>query len=213
MSPTITSEIANDIDQHLRDKFCKVIGVQLSDAARDQVRLPVKSHGFSLGHVQDTISAAYVANVLENKIVVLEQLPSTSYLNHLDDSDATRFGSMDIERHVNVFRTHMQRIKDTASRAGVDIVEKLPGRLAEKKLQILFSKTLTQTQVDQFQQEVDERHPSEQSTNPQQRWILRRCMALSVPKNDKSIIPPEALRKSCLFRLGLPFEELPTHCY
>ena len=92
-------------------------------------------------------------------MAVLEKLPSASYLNHLDDAsqeelDATRFGSVDIERHVNVFRTHMQRIKDTASRAGVDIVEKLPSRLTEKKLQFLFSKALTQARVDQFEQDV-----------------------------------------------------------
>ena len=87
MSPSITTDIANDIDQHLRDKLCKVIGVQLSDETWDQARLPVKSHGFGLGHVEDTISAAYVANVLENKAAVLEKLPSAAaYLNHLHDS-------------------------------------------------------------------------------------------------------------------------------
>jgi hypothetical protein len=83
--------------------------------------------------------------VLENKAAVLEKLPSAAaYLNHLDDSqedvDATRFGSVEMEKNVEVFRAHMLRIKDTASREGVDIVEKLPSRLAEKKLQFLFSK-------------------------------------------------------------------------
>jgi hypothetical protein len=108
MSPSITTDIANDIDQHLRDKLCKVVGVQLSDEAWDQARLPVKSHGFGLGHVEDTISAAYAANVLENKAAVLEKLPSAAaYLNHLDDSqeelDTTRFGSVEIRKCVEVF--------------------------------------------------------------------------------------------------------------
>jgi hypothetical protein len=38
---------------------------------------------------------------------------------------ATRFGSVEMEKYVEVFRAHMLRIKDTASREGVDIVEKL----------------------------------------------------------------------------------------
>jgi hypothetical protein len=46
------------------------------------------------------------------------------------------------------------RIKDTASREGVDIVEKLPSRLAEKKLQFLFSKALMQACENQFEQQM-----------------------------------------------------------
>jgi hypothetical protein len=83
--------------------------------------------------------------VLENKAAVLEKLPSAAaYLIHLDDSqelDATRFGLMEMmmEKYVvEVFRAHML----TASREGVDIVEKLPSRLVEKKLQFLVSKVL-----------------------------------------------------------------------
>ena len=218
MSPSITTDIANDIDQHLRDKLCKVIGVQLSDETWDQARLPVKSHGFGLGHVEDTISAAYVANVLENKAAVLEKLPSAAaYLNHLDDSqeevDATRFGSVEMEKYVEVFRSHMQKIKDTANREGIDIVEKLPSRLAEKKLQFLFSKALLQARVTQFEQQMATNGtPADKARILSNDGSFAGAWLFSVPKNDKSIIPPEAFRKSCLLRLGLPFEELPTHC-
>jgi hypothetical protein len=88
--------------------------------------------------------------VLENKAAVLDKLPSAAaYLNHLDDSqeefDATRFGSVELEK---------LRIKDTASREGVDIVEKVLSRLAEKKLQFLFSKALMQARVNQFEQQM-----------------------------------------------------------
>jgi hypothetical protein len=110
-------------------------------------------HIVDIGALQP-FQSAYVANVLENKAAVLEKLPSAAaYLNHLDDSqeelDATRFGSVEMEKYVEVFRAHMLRIKDTASRDGVDIVEKLPSRLAEKKLQFLFSKALMQARVNQ----------------------------------------------------------------
>ena len=47
MSPTITSDFARDIDQHLRVKLNNVIGEAISDDTWNQARLPVKSHGFS----------------------------------------------------------------------------------------------------------------------------------------------------------------------
>jgi hypothetical protein len=168
--------------------------------------------------VEDTISAAYVANVLENKAAVLEKLPSAAaYLNHLDDSqeevDATRFGSVEMEKYVEVFRAHMLRIKDTANREGIDIVEKLPSRLAEKKLQFLFSKALMQARVTQFEQQMATNGtPADKARILSNDGSFAGAWLFSVPKNDKSIIPPEAFRKSCLLRLGLPFEELPTHC-
>lgn len=139
MSPAVTGDIAQSIDDHLRDKMSKIIGEPLSDATWDQIRLPVKSHGFGLGHVHDTISAAYVANVLETKKAVREKLPSATYLDHLDDTqeelDTVRLGSPEIEEYVEVYRTHMLNIVDTSKRAEIDILDKLQSHLADKKLQ------------------------------------------------------------------------------
>ena len=146
--------------------------------------------------MEDTISAAYVANVLENKAAVLEKLPSAAaYLNHLDDSqeevDATRFGSVEMEKYVEVFRSHMQKIKDTANREGIDIVEKLPSRLAEKKLQFLFSKALMQARVNQFEQQMATNGtPADKARILSNDGSFAGAWLFSVPKNDKSIIPP-----------------------
>ena len=65
MTPSITTGVAKDIDDLLRAKLNKIIGEPISDLTWDQARLPIKSHGFGLGHGEDTMSAAYVANVLE----------------------------------------------------------------------------------------------------------------------------------------------------
>ena len=127
----------------------KVIGEPLDNNTWDQIRLPVKSHGFGLGHVDDTISAAYVANVLETRKAVRDLLPSAAYLEHLDDDEpdvvaAVRLGSREskIEEYVEVFRAHKQKIVDTATRADVDILDKWQSCLDERKLQFLFSRAL-----------------------------------------------------------------------
>ena len=118
-----------------------------------------------------------------------------------------------MEKYVEVFRAHMLRIKDTANREGIDIVEKLPSRLAEKKLQFLFSKALMQARVTQFEQQMATNGtPADKTRILSNDGSFAGAWLFSVPKNDKSIIPPEAFRKSCLLRLGLPFQELPTHC-
>ena len=126
-----------------------VLGEPLDNNTWDQIRLPVKLHGFGLGHVDDTISAAYVANVLETRKAVRDLLPSAAYLDHLDDEPdaasaaaAVRLGSREskIEEYVEVFRAHKQKIVDTATRADVDILDKWQSCLDERKLQFLFSR-------------------------------------------------------------------------
>ena len=101
--------------------------------------------------MDDTISAAYVANVLETRKEERDLLPSAAYLHHLDDEPdaaaaaAVRLGSREskIEEYVEVFRAHKQKIVDTATRADVDILDKWQSCLDERKLQFLFSRALS----------------------------------------------------------------------
>ena len=217
MSPAVTGDIAQSIDDHLRDKMSKIIGEPLSDATWDQIRLPVKSHGFGLGHVHDTISAAYVANVLETKKAVREKLPSATYLDHLDDTqeelDTVRLGSPEIEEYVEVYRTHMLNIVDTSKRAEIDILDKLQSHLADKKLQFLFSKALSKDRVDQFEKRVVEQgSPSDKARTLSNDGSFAGAWLFTVPKNPKTTIEKETFRKCCRLRLGLAFNELPGTC-
>ena len=120
MAPSITTGVATDIDDLLRAKLNKIIGEPISDLTWDQARLPIKSHGFGLGH---TMSAACVANALEMMKAVQDKLPSATCLDHLDDAqeelDAIRLGFTEIKEYVDAYRTHMLKIEETASRAEV----------------------------------------------------------------------------------------------
>lgn len=217
MSPTITNDFARDIDQHLRVKLSNVIGEPISDDIWNQARLPVKSHGFGLGHVEDTISAAYVANVMETQTAVLDKLPSATYLNHLNDPqeelDAIRLGSAQIEEFVDVFRTHNSKIKHAANTTGVDISGTFATHLETRKLQFLFTKVFTTHRVCKFEQHIAAHgSPADKARIFSNDGSFAGAWLFSVPKNDKSIIAAETFRKCCRLRLGMAFNELPTTC-
>ena len=97
----------------------------ISDLTWNQARLPIKSHGFGLGHVEDTMSAAYVANVLETMKAVRDKLPSATCLDHLDDAqeelDAIRLGCAEIKEYVDTYGSHMLKIEETDYKPGDDV--------------------------------------------------------------------------------------------
>ncbi len=195
----------------------KVIGEPLDNNTWDQIRLPVKSHGFGLGHVEDTISAAYTANVLETRKAVQDLLPSATYLDHLDDNpeelNAFRFESREIKEFVDVFRVHAHKIIETANRAEVDIFSKWESHLDDKKLQFLFSKALSKDRVNRYEQRVAAHgNPVDKARTFSNDGSFAGAWLFTVPKNPKTIIEAETFRKCCRLRLGLAFNELPGTC-
>jgi len=56
MSPALTAQVLQDIEGVLRAVHTPIVGQELTDDAWEQMCLPIKSHGFGVGRIADTVS-------------------------------------------------------------------------------------------------------------------------------------------------------------
>lgn len=215
MSPNITLDFATTIDAHLHAKMRDIIGVEdFTGLEWEQIRLPVKSHGFGIGRVDDTIAAAFVGNVEETRQHVLEVLDSATYLQHLDADPNDEGGtSSHTDAFVTAYRDCKREITRSAERLGMDITSKIQAHTEEKKLQFLYAKVLSSKRVQNYERRISrEGSQADKARTYSNDGSFAGAWLFTVPKNANTTIPNETFRKCCKLRLGLVFEELPRRC-
>ena len=219
MSPSITLPLAPLIENLLRDKFNPIVGTPVSDDQWEQASLPVKSGGFGLGKVTDTITAAFVANVQETKEHVRSKLPSAMYLDHIDDPPEefqrarAQFQSREIDSFVGLYRDHKSRIAIAVESDGFDLESKYEDLLQTRKLQFTYSKILASQRAARYAVHVQRTGtPADMARLHSANGSFAGAWLFSVPKTKNSIIPTNAFRMSTRMRLGIPYSHLPTHC-
>ena len=224
MCPSITSEVAPRIEDIMRSALTPVVGRELEDNVWQQMCLPLKAHGFGLGQVVDTISAAFVANQQETRGHVASKLPMlAAFFDQLDNDHDDDGGDADSElegptaectEFAQVYRQHHQRIhlaaRDTQQ---VNLAERFDKALASRKLQFLYSKTLSGLRTANFEHQVVERgNPAEKARVLSANGSMSGAWLLSVPKTRHSTMEPRAFQLSCQLRLGIPFRGQPNFC-
>lgn len=218
MCPSITTEVAPRIDHILRSALTPVVGRELEDTVWEQMCLPLKSHGFGLGHVADTISAAFVANQQETRGHVARKLPVlAAFMDHLDpdaDGDEQLEGpTAECREFGEVYRQHHRRIHLAARDTQVNLAERFDKALEGRKLQFLYSKILSGLRTASFERRVVERGiPAEKARVLSANGSMSGAWLLSVPKTRHSTMEPRAFQLSCQLRLGVPFRGQPNFC-
>ena len=216
MSPTLTAEVLPRIDGVLRTVLTQVVGQELHDDVWEQMCLPMKSHGFGLGRVADTATAAFVSNVQETRAQVLSLLPTAvPYLGNIDDEVFAHEAGLSPQcaEFVRVFRSHRQRILDAATDTGFDLTAVMEPALTGRKLQFLYAKVLSGYNTAAFERRIAaDGTPTEKARVLSANGSLSGAWLLSVPKAKPNTIPPQAFRLSAQLRLGLPLRHLPHFC-
>ena len=213
MCPSVTGVVAPRIDRIMRDTLSPIVGNNLEgEHVWEQMRLPIKSCGFGIGHVEDTISAAFVANQQETKAHVMSKLPSAvGYLQHLD-GDGELVGPTDECRaFVDTYREHRERILRAARDTAIDDFDgRLEKALEGKKVQFLYSKVLSGLRVSTFKNKpharVEKARINSADGSMSGAWLL------SIPKCKHSKIEAFAFNLACQLRLGIPFSGQANFC-
>lgn len=217
--PTVTAEVAPRIGAIMRDTLSPVIGHDLrDDTIWEQMCLPIKSHGFGIGHVEDTISAAFVANQQETRAHVSSKLPAAAYLQHLDDDEDDRLPldcpTEECSEFAKIYREHRERIRAAARDTAIDDLDgRLEKALAGRKVQFLYSKILSGLRVSAYEGGVIARgDPCEKARMHSTDGSMSGAWLLSVPKCKHSTIEGFAFNLISQLRLGIPFSGQPNFC-
>ena len=216
MCPTITTALAERIDELMRITLQPVVGHELDGTVWEQMCLPLKSHGFGVGRVEDTISAAFVSNVQETRGHVTEKLPISVFMNRLDDTAVEELDCPTVEcrEFAAVYAQHRQRILQAVEDTNFDFdQQKFNKALERRKLQFAYSKVLSGQRVSAFETGVRARGiPAEKARVLSANGSMSGAWLLSVPKTQYSTIHPQAFQLSCQLRLGIPFRGQPNFC-
>ena len=216
MCPTVTTALAGRIEEVMRLTLQPVVGHELGGTVWEQMCLPLKSHGFGVGKVEDTISAAFVSNVQETRGHVMEKLPVSMYLGRLEDTavDELECPTVECRDLAAVYSQHRHRILQAVEDTNFALDEqKFATALARRKLQFVYSKILSRQRLFAFEAGVRARGiPAEKARVLSANGSMSGAWLLSVPKTQYSTIHPQAFQLSCQLRLGIPFRGQPNFC-
>lgn len=220
MCPTITASSLPSVVSLLKQKFAEIGGFEITDENWAQICLPIKSHGCGLGNPQDTITAAFVANVDETIQAVKEKLPDAQYLKLLfdggsiEDISEDTIVSDDVNRFVHAYKTCQDRIKSAISVLAEDVPpDKLANIILRKKAQQFYSSFLSRAAVLQYEDNIKVLgSPHDKARTLSNDGKFAGAWLHNVPKKSELHMSNLEFRRALMLRLGVPFKDNPVRC-